>query len=110
MIMTSSENIVPYEVTETLGLVRGSAVMSKHIGQDLLAGLQTLVGGEIEGYHEMIDHARRLAEERMVAEAKTLGADGIVAIRYSSSSVMQGAAEMLVYGTAVKLSKQVSHV
>lgn len=110
MIMTSSENTVPYEVTETLGLVRGSSVMSKNIGQDLLAGLQTLVGGEIEGYHEMIDHARRLAEERMVEEAKALGADGIIAIRYASSSVMQGAAEMLVYGTAVKLSKQVNHV
>lgn len=110
MIMTSSESVIPYEITETLGMVRGSAVMSKHIGQDLLAGLQTLVGGEIEGYHEMIDHARRLAEERMTKEAEDLGADAIIAIRYSSSSVMQGAAEMLVYGTAVKLSRQVNHV
>ncbi len=110
MIIVSSENIVPYEITETLGMVRGSSVMSKHIGQDLLAGLQTIVGGEIQGYNEMIGNARKMAEERMIQEAKALGADGVIAVRYASSSVMQGAAEMLVYGTAVKLSSRVNHV
>ncbi len=106
MILTSSESVIPCEITETLGLVRGSAVMSKHIGQDLLASLQTLVGGEIEGYHQMIDESRKLAEERMIREGEALGADAIISIRYASSSVMQGAAEMLVYGTAVKLNRQ----
>lgn len=107
MILTTSENIKPHEVIETLGLVKGSTVMSKHIGQDLLAGLQTIIGGEIEGYNKMLEEARALAEMRMVEEAKKMGADAIIQVRYASSSVMQGAAEMLVYGTAVKLNKEV---
>lgn len=109
MILTTSEYVKPYDVVETLGLVKGSTVMSKHIGQDLLAGLQTIVGGEIEGYHQMMEEARALAEKRMIAEAEALGADAVIALRCASSSVMQGAAEMLVYGTAVKLAKQVQH-
>lgn len=105
MILSSSEWIRPYEIKETLGLVRGSTVMSKHIGQDLLAGLQTIIGGEIEGYHDMLEQARIVAEGRMIEEAQRLGADAVVAVRFTSSSVMQGAAEMMVYGTAVKLEK-----
>lgn len=109
MIIATSEQVYPYEITETLGMVKGSCVMSKHIGQDILAGLQTIIGGEIEGYHEMLEESRSLAEKRMVDQAETLGADAVLAVRYASSSVMQGAAEMMVYGTAVKLAKRVRH-
>lgn len=109
MILTTSEHVLPYEVIETLGLVKGSTVMSKNIGQDLMAGLKTIVGGEIEGYHQMLEEARALAEKRMVEEAVAIGADAVICMRYASSSVMQGAAEMLVYGTAVKLNKWVQY-
>lgn len=109
MILTTTEQVCPYEIIETLGLVKGSTVMSKNIGQDILAGLQTIIGGEIEGYQEMIEEARGLAESRMIQNAEQMGADAIVSIRYASSSVMQGAAEMVVYGTAVKLAKKVRH-
>lgn len=109
MLITTSEKVSPYEVVETLGLVRGSTVMSKNIGQDLRAGLKTIIGGEIEDYHQMLEEARTIAEKRMLVEAEALGADAIIAVRYASASVMQGAAEMLVYGTAVKLNKQVQH-
>lgn len=109
MIITTAERLYPYEITDTLGMVKGSSVMSKHIGQDILAGLQTIIGGEIEGYHEMLEESRNLAEKRMIAQAQALGADAVIAVRYASSSVMQGAAEMMIYGTAVKCIKRVSH-
>lgn len=109
MILATTEQIYPYEIIETIGLVKGSTIMSKHIGQDILAGLQTIMGGEIEGYQDMLEEARKIAETRMVENANQLGADAIVSIRYASSSIMQGAAEMVVYGTAVKLAKKVSH-
>lgn len=109
MIITTTEHIAPYDIVETLGTVKGSCVMSKNIGHDLMAGLKTIVGGEISDYKDMMDESRVIAEKRMVAEAEQLGADGIVTVRYASSSVMQGAAEILVYGTAVKLKRQVQH-
>lgn len=90
-------------VKEVLGLVKGEIVQSKHFGKDFMAGMKTLVGGEIKGYTEMIQEARQIATDRMIEEAKSLGADAIIGIKYGSSAVMQGAAEMLVYGTAVKL-------
>lgn len=90
---------------ELLGLVKGEVVQSKHIGKDILAGLKTLVGGEISGYTEMLRDARKIATERMIEEAKNLDADAIIGVRYSSSSVMDGASEILAYGTAIKYKK-----
>ena len=87
---------------ETLSLVKGSTIQSKHLGKDILSGLKTLVGGELTAYSEMMNEARAIATKRMVEEAEKLGADGIVNIRYASSAVMSGAAEIIVYGTAVK--------
>ena len=87
---------------ETLSLVKGSTIQSKNLGKDISQSFKTLVGGELKAYNEMMNEARALATKRMVEEAETLGADGIVNIRYSSSAVMQGAAEVIAYGTAVK--------
>ena len=100
MKIVSIENIgKEYEV---LGLVKGEIVQSKHFGKDFMAGMKTLVGGEIKGYTEMIKEARQIATRRMVDEAEKLGADAIVGVKYGSSTVMQGAAEVIAYGTAVK--------
>lgn len=93
---------VPGQEIEALGIVKGTVVQSKNLGRDFMAGMKTLVGGEIVGYTEMLTEARQIATKRMVDEAKALGADAIVNIRYGSSSVMQGAAEIVAYGTAVK--------
>jgi len=101
MILVNTETISDRKL-EMLGLVKGSTVQSRHFGKDLMSGLKTLVGGEISSYAEMLNSSRALATKRMVEEAEQLGADGVVNIRYSSSSVMQGAAEVIVYGTAVK--------
>jgi uncharacterized protein YbjQ (UPF0145 family) len=87
---------------EMLGLVKGSTIQSKNVGKDITQGLKTLVGGELKAYNEMMNEARALATKRMVAEAEELGADAVVNIRYSSSAIMQGAAEVIAYGTAVK--------
>ncbi len=87
---------------KTLGIVKGSTVQSRHLGKDIMSGLKTLVGGELTAYAEMLNQARALATKRMVEEAEKMDADGVVSIRYSSSSVMQGAAEVIVYGTAIK--------
>ena len=88
---------------EVLGLVKGTIVQTKNLGRDFMAGMKTLVGGEIVGYTEMLNEARQIATKRMVDEAEALGADAIVGVRYGSSQVMQGAAEVVAYGTAVKL-------
>ncbi len=93
------------EITEVLGLVKGTIVQSKNIGRDFMAGMKTIVGGEITGYTEMLTTARQMATKRMVDEAESLGADAIINIRYGSSSVMNGAAEVIAYGTAVKTKK-----
>ena len=103
MIVVTTETIHGKSIDETLGIVKGEIVQSKHLGRDFMAGMKTIVGGEIKGYTEMISEARRIATERMIAEAKKIGADAIIGVRFGSSAVMQGAAEMLVYGTAVKL-------
>lgn len=87
---------------ETLGLVQGSTIQSKNIGRDISQGFKTLVGGELKAYTDMMNEARALATKRMVSQAEALGADGVVNIRYASSTVMQGAAEVIAYGTAVK--------
>ncbi len=93
---------VPGMNFEPLGIVRGTTVQSKNIGRDFLSGMKTLVGGEITAYTEMLNDARAIATKRMVDEAEALGADAIIGVRYGSSSVMQGAAEVLAYGTAVR--------
>lgn len=87
---------------EMLGLVKGSTIQSKHIGKDIMQSFKTIVGGELTAYNEMMMEARDLATKRMIQEAQTLGADAIVNIRYASAEVMQGAAEVMAYGTAVK--------
>ena len=101
MILLTIE-YVPGREIEALGLVKGTVVQSKHFGKDFMAGMKTIVGGEIKGYTEMLIEARQIATQRMVDEAEALGADAVVGLRYGSASVMQGAAEIITYGTAVK--------
>ena len=101
MILVNTDYISGKEL-ETLSLVKGSTIQSKHIGKDIAQCFKTLVGGELKSYNEMMNEARALATKRMVEEAESLGADAVVNIRYASSAVMQGAAEVIVYGTAVK--------
>ena len=93
---------LPGQEFEILGLVKGTVVQSKNFGKDFMAGMKTLVGGEITGYTEMLVEARQLATKRMVDEADALGADAVINVRFGSSAVMQGAAEVIAYGTAVK--------
>ena len=94
---------IPGKEIEAIGLVKGTVVQSKNFGKDFMAGMKTLVGGEITGYTEMLVEARQIATKHMVDEAEALGADAIVNIRFGSSAVMQGAAEVVAYGTAVKI-------
>ncbi len=103
MIIVNTENIAGKTVVETLGIVKGGTIRAKHIGKDIFAGLKSIVGGELVGYTEMISEAREEAIERMTKEAKELKADAIVNVRFSTSQVMTGAAEVMVYGTAVKV-------
>ena len=101
MILVNTDYITGKEL-EMLGLVRGSTIRSKNVVKDITQGLKTIVGGELKAYNEMMNEARALATKRMVADAEKLGADAIVNIRYASAAVMQGAAEVIAYGTAVK--------
>ena len=105
MILVNTDYISGKEL-ETLSLVKGSTIQSEHLGKDIAQAFKMLVGGELKAYNEMMDEARALATKRMVAEAEELGADAIINVRYSSSAVMQGAAEVIVYGTAVKFVEQ----
>ena len=101
MKLLSIEYIPGVEI-EALDMVKGTIVQSKNFGKDFMAGLKTLVGGEIVGYTEMLNEARQIAVKRMVDEAKALGADAVIGVKYGSSQIMQGAAEVVAYGTAVK--------
>ena len=101
MILVNTDYISGKEL-ETLSLVKGSTIQSKHLGKDIMQSFKTLVGGELKSYNEMMNEARAIATKRMVAEAEALGADAVISIRYASAAVMQGAAEVIVYGTAVK--------
>ncbi len=101
-MMLLNIDYVPGKELDALGMVRGSVVQSKNFGKDFMAGMKTLVGGELTGYTEMLQEARQIATKRMVDEAESLGADAVVNVRYTSSSIMQGAAEVTAYGTAVK--------
>ncbi len=93
---------IPGREFEVLGIVKGTVVQSKNFGKDFMAGMKTLVGGEITGYTEMLNEARQIAMKRMVDEAEGMQADAVINIRYGSSAVMQGAAEVIAYGTAVR--------
>ena len=93
---------VPGREIEALGMVRGTVVQSKHLGKDIMAAMKTLVGGELVGYTEMLVEARQIATKRMVDEAEAMGADAVINVQYGSSAIMQGAAEVIAYGTAVK--------
>ncbi len=106
MLTTTQDEFADYEITETLGLVRGNTIRARHVGKDIMAGLRTLIGGEITEYTKMLAESREQALDRMVKKAKARKADGIVCMRFTTSAVMQGAAELLVYGTAVKLKKK----
>ena len=101
MLLVNIDHI-PGKELEALGIVKGTVVQSKNFGKDFMAGMKTLVGGEITGYTEMLVEARQIATKRMVDEATAMGANAVVTIRFGSSAVMQGAAEVIAYGTAVK--------
>ena len=103
MIVTTTDFVPDREIGEVLDIVRGSTIRAKHVGKDILAGLRTLVGGEIKEYTEMITESRTEAQRRMIAQAERVGADAVINVRYVTSQVMSGAAELLAYGTAVKL-------
>lgn len=101
MLIVTTE-CIPGKNIEVLGIVKGSTIQTVNAFRDIGAGLKTLIGGELKKYNEMMDNARTIATERMLDEAKQLGADAIVSVRYTTSSIMQSAAEIMVYGTAVK--------
>lgn len=103
IFLTTTETVAGHEVVEVLGLVSGSTIQTRHLGTHILAALRTLIGGEVKGYVRAITTAREEATERMLEKAEALGADAIVCMRYSTSQVMTGGAEILAYGTAVKL-------
>ena len=106
MIIVNTENVAGYEITEVHGLVRGNIVQSKHLGKDIIAGFRTIVGGEIREYTEMLTEARQKATSLLVKEAEQLGANAVVNVRYMTSQIMQNAAEILAYGTAVTVEKK----
>lgn len=95
-------NYIPGKEIEALGVVKGTIVQTKNLGKDFMSGMKSLVGGELNSYTEMLNEARQVATKRMVDEATAMGADAVINIRYESASLMQGAAEVMVYGTAVK--------
>jgi len=103
MILVNTNEIANMEIVETLGMVKGSTIRAKHVGKDIVASFRHLVGGELKEYTEMIDEARKIAVNKMVKEAEELGANAILTVRFTTTAVMQGAAEIMVYGTAVKV-------
>lgn len=103
IFMVTTETIAGREIAQVVGLVKGSTIRTRHIGSDIMAALRSLVGGEVKGYVVAFNAAREEATERMLTEARALGADAVVCLRYSTAQVLTGGAEILVYGTAVKL-------
>ena len=101
MIVVNTENIPGYIVHEVKGLVQGNTIRAKHLGRDFMANLKNVVGGELKGYTELLIEARRQALERMLAQAEQLGANAVVNVRFTTSTITQGAAELYAYGTAV---------
>lgn len=103
MLLSTIDQVPGKVIVQVLGTVSGSVVTSKHLGKDFMAGMKTLVGGEITGYTEMLEEARRIALQRLTQDAVNMGADAVVGVRFTTSSIMQSAAEVTAYGTAVKL-------
>jgi len=103
MILTNIETVPGKRIVEHFGLVQGSTIRAKHVGRDIMAGLKNIVGGELKGYTQLLVESRQEATERMVEQARQLGANAIVNVRYATSSVAQGAAELFAYGTAVRV-------
>lgn len=103
MLHTNTETFPNHEITEVIGVFTGNVVQSKHLGRDIMALLKGLIGGELGGYTEMLTEARQTALQRLLDEAQRQGADGVVNIRFTSSAIVQGASEIMAYGTAVKL-------
>ena len=106
MILTSIETVPGMRITRLLGLVQGSTVRAKHVGKDIMAGLKNIVGGEVTGYTELLAESRNQALQRMIEQAEQLGANAVINVRFATSSVMQGAAELLAYGTAVTVEPE----
>ena len=106
MILASAETVAGYRVLRTLGLVRGSSVRVRHVGKDIMASLRNLAGGEVYEYTKLLAEVREQAVDRMVEEARALGANGVLAIRFQSAEVSKAAAEMMCYGTAVELREE----
>jgi len=104
MIVVTTEQVSGFHVSETLGMVRGTSIRSRHLGRDVMAWMRNLAGGEVKEYTKMLAEAREQAIDRMVEEAQAFGADAIVGVRFQTSEMMSGAAEMLCYGTAVRLA------
>ncbi|MDE5414926.1 MAG: YbjQ family protein [Bacillaceae bacterium] len=102
MLVVNTEQVVGKEIETSLGVVKGNTVQARHIGKDIMGGLRNIVGGRMKEYEEMFIDARNYAEQEMIREAEALGADAIVNVRYTTSSIMEGSSEILVYGTAVK--------
>lgn len=105
MLLSTTDIVVGKEIVETIGLVKGNSVQSRNIGRDMMAGLRNIVGGEMKEYAEMLTRSREIATQAMEEEARQLGANAIVAIRFSTSSVMDGTSEVLAYGTAVRVKE-----
>ncbi len=105
MIVVTTPDIPGMRVVETLGLVRGNTIRARHVGLDIMATLRNIAGGEILEYTKMLAEAREQAIDRMIEEAEALGGDGILAVRFQTAEVMRGAAEMMAYGTAVRLER-----
>lgn len=101
MLLVNTETIPGYHIVRVLGLVQGNTIRAKHAGKDFMAGLKNLVGGELKGYTQLLTESRREATQRMIAQAQELGANAVVNVRFSTSSITQGAAELYAYGTAV---------
>lgn len=108
MLLSNMEIIPQYEIKQHLGLVQGSTVRAKHVGRDIMAGLKNIFGGELTAYTELLGEAREEAKERMIAQAESMGANAILNVRFATSSVTQGAAELFAYGTAVVLADKSS--
>ena len=106
MILVNTEMIPGYRVVETKGLVQGNTIRAKHLGRDIAAGFKNLVGGELKGYTELLTESRRQAIERMIGQAQQLGANAVVNVRFTTSAVTQGAAELYAYGTAMVVEEE----
>lgn len=105
MLITTQDEFADKTIVETLGLVKGNTIRARHVGKDIMAGLRHLVGGEITEYTKMLAESREQSIDRMIKHAEEMGAEGIVCLRFTTAAVMQGSAELLAYGTAVKFKK-----